>query len=115
MLKDGRANVVHRCPFTIQLRYGTTNGTQEITLGVDAGSKQMGLSATTKKKELYSADVELRKDIVDLISIRRENRRNRKTRYRKPRFHNRKKKEGWLTPSIQQKIQCHLQAVKNVY
>lgn len=118
MLKDGRANVVHRCPFTIQLRYDTTNGTQEITLGVDAGSKQIGLSATTKKKELYSADVELRNDIIHLISTRRENRRsrrNRKTRYRKPRFHNRKKEEGWFSPSTQQKIQCHLQAVKKVY
>ncbi len=82
MLKNGQAKLVKRCQFTIQLLYDTTNYTQPINLGIDAGSKHIGLSATTENKELYSADVELRNDTVDLISTRRENRRNRKTRYR---------------------------------
>ena len=50
-----------------------------------------------KKKEVYSAEVELRTDIVKLLSERREYRRARryhKTRYRKPRFLNRRKPEG---------------------
>lgn len=118
LLKYGKAKVVKRCPFTIQLLYETTDFIQPINLGVDAGSKHIGLSATTEKKELYATDVELRNDIVDLISTRKENRRsrrNRKTRYRKARFHNRKKEDGWLAPSIKQKIQCHLQTVKDVY
>lgn len=92
LLKDGRAEVVKRCPFTIRLLYDNTHYTQDIVLGVDAGSKHIGLSGTTETKELYASDVELRNDIVDLISTRRQNRRfrrNRKTRYRKARFLNR--------------------------
>ena len=97
LLKTKKAKVVKRCPFTIQLAYDSTNYTQEVTLGVDSGSKHIGLSATTKDKVLFEADVELRNDIVDLIATRRElrsSRRNRKTRYREPRFNNRRRKEG---------------------
>jgi hypothetical protein len=47
LLKQGKAKVVHRCPFTIQLLYSSTNYTQKVTLGVDSGSKHIGLSATT--------------------------------------------------------------------
>ena len=118
MLKNGQATVVKRCPFTIQLLYDTTKYTQPIKLGVDAGSKHIGVCATTEKEELYCAEVALRKDVVELLSIRRQNRRsrrNRKTRYRKARFDNRKKEDGWLAPSIQHKIQCHLQVIKNIH
>lgn len=120
MLRDGKAKVVKKNPFTIQLKYETTNYTQPITLGVDSGSKHIGLSASTKKKELYVADVQLRTDIVDKISSRREarkTRRNRKTRYRKVRFQNRikSKHKGWLAPSVEQKIQCHLKQVEDVH
>ena len=120
MLRDGKAKVIKRCPFTIQLLYQTTNNVQPVNLGVDAGSKHIGLSATTKNKVLYEADVELRNDIVTLLATRaelRRTRRNRKTRYRKPRFNNRiaTKKEGWLAPSIKNKIQTHLSVVDKVY
>ena len=118
LLKENKAKVIKRCPFTIQLVYETTSNVQVINLGVDAGSKYIGLSATTKDKVLYEADVELRNDIVDLISTKRElrrSRRNRKTRYRKPRFDNRvkAKKKGWLAPSVKQKVMSHLQVVEN--
>ena len=120
MLKSGKAKVVSRCPFTIQLAYESANYTQEVTLGVDAGSKHIGLSATTKDKVLYEADVTLRNDIVDLISTRRQNRgarRNRKTRYRKARFNNRvhSKNKGWLAPSVQNKIDTHLTVVRKAH
>lgn len=117
MLRDGKAKVVHRCPFTIQLLYETGNETQPVSLGVDAGSKHIGISATTEEKVLYEADVELRNDIVELLSTRRElrrTRRSRKKRYRKARFNNRKKPEGWLAPSVRQKIQSHLTVVDKV-
>lgn len=106
LLKDGKAKIVKRNPFTIQLNYECNNYTQPITLGVDAGSKHIGLSATTEKKELYSSDVELRDDIVELLSTRRQNRRTRRNhlRYRPARFDNRKIDEGWLAPSIKHKI-----------
>ena len=118
MLKSGLAVVVKRCPFTIRLNYETTNVVQEVVLGVDAGSKMIGLSVTTDKKELYASNVELRNDIVDLLSTRRENRRtrrNHKTRYRQARFNNRRKGDGWLAPSILNKIGTHLKVVADVH
>jgi N6-L-threonylcarbamoyladenine synthase len=117
LLKSGKAKVVKKCPFTIQLLYDSTNHTQKVTLGVDSGSRHIGISATTKDKVLFEADVELRNDIVDLFSTRRElrhSRRNRKIRYRKPRFDNRKRKDGWLAPSVQQKVDSHLTMIEKV-
>ena len=117
LLKQRKAKVVRREPFTIQLLYGSSGYKQDITLGIDAGSKYIGVSASTKCNELYSADIELRTDIVDLLSTRRElrrSRRNRKTRYRKARFNNRKKPKGWLAPSILNRINAHLSVVRTV-
>ena len=119
LLKQNKAKVAKKEPFIIQLLFECENQTQDITLGVDAGSKYIGLSATTEKKELYSADVELRNDIVDLLSTRRENRRTRrnKLRYREPRFNNRvnSKKKGWLAPSVENKINTHLRVVSDAH
>ena len=119
LLKQNKAIVIKKCPFTIKLTYKTSNYTQDITLGVDAGSKHIGLSATTISNELFASDIELRNDIVDLLSTRRENRRTKRNRlrYRKPRFNNRihSKNKGWLAPSIEHKIQCHFKAIENVY
>lgn len=113
LLSKGLAVVVDYRPFTIQLTYDTPNGVQEVSLGVDAGTKHVGFSATTKKKVLFEAELLLRSDIVEKLSTRREfrrTRRNRKTRYRKARFMNRtgSKKPGWLAPSVRQKVDSHI-------
>ena len=119
LLKQKKAKVLKREPFTIQLLYGSSGYKQEISLGIDAGSKHIGVSATTDKKELYAVDVELRNDIVDLLSTRRQNRRTRRNRlrYRQPRFNNRvhSKNKGWLAPSVEQKINCHLKIVEDIH
>ena len=119
LLKVNLAKVINRCPFTIQLTYDTKNHTQQISLGIDAGSKVIGLSATTKDKELYASEVTLRNDIVDLLSTKRQNRRTRRNhlRYREPRFNNRvsSKNKGWLAPSIENKIQSHMSIIDKVY
>ena len=117
LLKKGKAKVIKKCPFTIQLLYSSTNYMQKITLGVDAGSKHIGMSATTKDKVLFETDVELRNDIVNLLSTCRElrhSRRSRKLRYRKPRFNNRKRGEGWLAPSVEQKVNSHVTMIAKV-
>lgn len=114
LLKEGKAKVIKREPFAIQLLYGSSGYRQPISLGVDAGSKHIGLSATTEEEVLFEAEVELRSDIVDLLSTRRQyrrSRRNRKTRYRKARFNNRKKPKGWLAPSVEHKIASHLKVI----
>ncbi len=119
LLKNSLAHVVCRIPFTIQLDYDTTDYTQPVSLGVDAGSKHIGISATTSEKELYAADVELRNDIVDKLSTRKELRRTRRSRlrYRKARFNNRvsSKRKGWLAPSVENKIQTHLTVVEKIH
>jgi len=118
LLKAGKAEVVQRTPFTIKLLFGSSGYKQNVTLGVDAGSKTIGLSATTDKKEVFSAEVQLRTDIVDLLSTRKQNRRtrrNHKTRYRKVRFQNRKQDKGWLAPSIRHKIDTHLTVVDKIH
>ena len=113
LLRKGLAVVIDYRPFTIQLTYDTPNGVQEVSLGVDAGTKHVGFSATTKKKVLFEAELLLRSDIVEKLSTRREfrrTRRNRKTRYRKSRFMNRTgtKKHGWMAPSVRQKVDSHI-------
>ena len=78
LLSDKKAKVVKKVPFTIQLLFDCEENVQPISLGIDAGSKHIGVSATTENKVLYEADVELRNDIVDLISTKREVRRTRR-------------------------------------
>lgn len=119
MLNAKQAKVVKRCPFTIQLLYETTDIVQPVSLGIDVGSKTIGTSVTTKTAELYASEVKLRTDVVKNLSSRREyrkSRRNRKTRYRKARFDNRisTKKEGWLAPSVRNKIETHLTVIDKV-
>ena len=117
LLKQQKAHVVKRTPFTIKLLYGGAGYKQPITLGVDAGSKHVGLSASTEKRELYREEFTPRNDVVDLLSTRKQNRRsrrNRKTRYRASRFDNRVhgKHKGWLAPSVEVKIQEHITVIK---
>lgn len=119
LLDDKKAKVVKRMPFTIRLLYGSTKYIQPIILGVDAGSKTIGLSASTAKEEVFAAEVMPRNDVVENLSTRREfhrARRNRTTRYRKPRSDNRVRSnhERWLAPSVKVKIQEHITSIKRV-
>lgn len=119
LLKTGQAVVVRKEPFTIQLTTEKKRYTQNVTLGVDSGSKNVGLSATTPKEELFCGVGELRSDIVNLLSTRLELRRTRRgrLRYRKARFLNRvkSKKPGWIAPSIRNKIQFHFKLIDFIY
>ena len=119
LLKEGKAIVVSRCPFQIQLTYDSTTYTQKIVLGIDTGSKHIGLSACSEKDELYAAEVKPRKESVkSCLESRRMRRRTRRSRLRSraARYNNRKKskKEGWFSPTVQQKCQMHVNAVRKV-
>lgn len=117
LLRDGKACVVKRTPFTIKLNYLTTTYVQDVSLGIDAGTRHIGVSATTNSKELFSSEVVLRNDIVDLLSTRREQRRTRRNRlrHRKARFDNRNKKDGWIAPSVLNRVDAHLKVIRNVH
>ena len=118
MVKNGRAKVVSRSPFTIQLLYGTgAERVQPVTLGIDSGYETTGFSAAAEKKVLYEEEHQMRTDIPSLLAARREKRgarRNRKTRYRKPRFDNRTREEGWLPPSAEARLRDHIQAARRI-
>jgi len=117
LLKERKANVKTRTPFTIQLTIVTGETVQSVALGVDSGYTNIGLSSVTGKQEVFSAEVALRTDIVKLNSERRQYRRarrHRKTWYRQPRFLNRSKSEGWLAPSIQHKLDSHIKVIDQV-
>jgi 5-methylcytosine-specific restriction endonuclease McrA len=116
LLQEGKAHVVKRCPFTIQLNYATGETTQPIKLGVDPGYMEIGFSATTDKLEVISGTLTLRKDVSHKLQARRSYRRARRGRlgYRPPRFHNRTRPEGWLAPSIQHRHDSHIRLVETL-
>jgi hypothetical protein len=118
LLKEGKAKVVRMVPFTLQLLYGSSGYKQAVSLGIDAGAQHIGVSATTEQMVLFEAEVQPRTGIGELLATRsqfRRARRNRKTRYRKCRFLNRKKRSGWLTPSVQHKVEAHLKTIRLVH
>src|SRR6266705_3168077 len=118
LLKAGKVKVVKMVPFTLQLLYGSSGYKQEVSLGIDAGAHHLGVSATTEMAVLFEAEVLPRNDIQQLLATRRQfrrARRNRKTRYRKARFLNRKKAQGWLAPSVQHRVDAHVKTIKLVH
>jgi 5-methylcytosine-specific restriction endonuclease McrA len=118
LVKANKAKVIQRLPFTIQLQYATGETTQEIKLGIDAGYSKVGFSATTANQEVISGEIELRKDVSQNLTQRRQYRRTRRNRlwYRPPRFNNRvaSKKQGWFPPSIQHKLDSHKQLITEI-
>ena len=80
LLKEKKAKVVEAFAIYNSAIIWLSGYTQNVSLGVDAGTKHIGLSATTEKKVLFEADVLLRTDIVQLLSSRRELRSAKKSK-----------------------------------
>lgn len=120
LLSQGKAKCIKRTPFTIKLLYQATKYTQPITLGIDTGSSKIGSSAVKDNGDvIYLSEVEIRNDISEKLKQRskyRRNRRNRKTRYRKARWLNRKNsiKKDRFSPTMTSKINSHLKEIKYV-
>jgi hypothetical protein len=116
LLKESKAKVLSLKPFTIQLLYPTGETKQPITLGVDSGYLNIGFSAITDKKELISGEVKLLQGMSKRITEKAQYRRIRRQRlrYRKSRFDNRKRKEGWLAPSVQHKLDSHIKFINKL-
>jgi len=108
MVKSGKATVIKRFPFVIQLNFSCEEKTQEIIFSLDTGYEYAGVSVRTEKREIVRIEVKLRTDVSDKIEERAMYRRNRRNRlwYREPRFDNRK---GFIfAPSVQHKIDSHI-------
>ena len=116
LLQSGKAKIAGRDPFTIQLIYGSAGYKQPISLGIDAGYKHIGFSACTARVELIGGELELLDGVSERITERKKYRRTRRNRlrHRIPRFDNRKRKEGWLAPSIQHKLDTHFRLIERI-
>lgn len=136
LLREKKAKVVHYRPFTIQLLYATGEATQKVEIGVDSGAKYVGMAIVSRNRILVKGNMELRQDVKELLTVRRtlrRSRRNRKTRYRRCKFRYSTKrvydpkknkfikrnisfttgrKEGWLPPSIQSRVDNQIQWIK---
>jgi len=115
LLKLRKAKVVRRTPFTIKLTCGSSGYKQELTAGVDAGSKVIGTAVVRESGQVvFQAETHLRgeeiKSKMDQRRMYRRSRRGRKTRYRKTRFLNRKASTRLdrLPPSTRHKVEAHL-------
>ncbi|MBE3593543.1 MAG: HNH endonuclease [Candidatus Carbobacillus altaicus] len=95
LLRRGRAVVHKLAPFTIRLKDRTVGQSevQPLQVKLDPGSKISGVAVLRGDEVVFLGEIHHRTDIKDRLEKRRmirRNRRNRKTRYRKPRFLNRR-------------------------
>jgi hypothetical protein len=110
-----RARVVRRDPFTIRLRFATRAHVQLARVGVDTGSKEVGIAAVANGEAILGAEILLRDGISEKMAQRhrfRRNRRARKTRYRQARYANRGRPVGWLPPSLHSKAEATVKSVR---
>ncbi len=112
LLKNGKAAVFHRYPFTLILKAESTEAVRDIQFKIDPGSKTTGIALTQGAYVIWGAELSHRGQTIkaSLESRRslRRGRRNRHTRYRQPRFLNRLRREGWLAPSLQHRVETTL-------
>ncbi|HBS67674.1 MAG TPA: HNH endonuclease [Cyanobacteria bacterium UBA9226] len=119
LLKQGQAAIYRHYPFTIILKHKVSNPkTQPHQLKIDPGSQVSGLAIIQDDKVIWGAQLthrgeQIKHDLESRRAIRRH-RRNRKTRYRQPRFFNRTRKPGWLPPSLESRIKNILTWVKRI-
>jgi 5-methylcytosine-specific restriction endonuclease McrA len=113
LLNQGKAAVFRRFPFCIILKDAHPDvPVQDLELKLDPGSKTTGLAILLNSNVIWAAELIHRGQQIKnaLLSRRqlRRNRRNRKTRYRQPRFLNRTRPEGWLAPSLGHRVESVL-------
>ena len=119
LLKDSKAKVKRRTPFTIKLTVDSTESNQSVIAGMDTGSKNIGCAAIANEQVVYQSEIQIRQDVSKKMQVRkmyRRSRRGRKTRYRPARWANRgsMRKKGRLAPSINSKVNSHLREKKFV-
>ncbi|NEP31220.1 MULTISPECIES: RNA-guided endonuclease IscB [unclassified Moorena] len=109
LLDKGKAAVFRMYPFTIILKTAINNPTiSPCQIKIDPGSKVTGFALIQNNQVIWGMELEhrgglIKKKLESRRAVRR-GRRNRNTRYRKPRFLNRKRPEGWLPPSLEHRI-----------
>ncbi len=112
LLRSKRAAIFRRYPFSIMLKDRTAaeSVTHAHMVKFDPGSKTTGVAVVNESmRVVFAAEIEHRgqaiKKSLDGRRAVRRSRRNRNTRYRAPRFNNRRKPEGWIAPSLMSRVQ----------
>jgi 5-methylcytosine-specific restriction endonuclease McrA len=121
LLRQQKAAVFRRYPFTIILKTDVPRSeVQPLRVKLDPGSQTTGLAIVddSSGEVVFAAEIEHRGDAIkkalDQRRAVRRSRRQRKTRYRKPRFANRKRRVGWIAPSLESRIANVLTWVKRL-
>lgn len=104
---------MRRFPFAIRLRNRSNGHFQPLEVKIDPGSRTTGIALSLEGKKgrriVFAAELSHRGQAIrDALSSRRairRTRRNRKTRYRAPRFANRRRQAGWLPPSLRSRVE----------
>jgi len=112
LLSRGEAAVFRRAPFTIILKRQVLDPeTPDLQLKIDPGSRVTGVAIVNQQTgevvfagEITHRGPEIKKSLDARRAVRRS-RRGRKTRYRRPRFNNRRRPEGWLPPSLESRVE----------
>ncbi|MFK5952217.1 MAG: RNA-guided endonuclease IscB, partial [Desulfobacterium sp.] len=110
LLKEQKAAVHKKYPFTLILREDSKQQPEELRLKIDPGSRTTGIAVISDNtgEIVFAMELEHRglriKKLLDSRRGIRNSRRHRKTRYRKARFLNRKRQKGWLAPSLKSRV-----------
>ena len=112
LLSKGRAKVFKHYPFTIVIQDRTVENStvHPHRIKIDPSSKTTGIAVVQEETGRVTNALEIShrgqqiKDALESRRALRRGRRNRKTRYRKPRFLNRTRKTGWLPPSLESRV-----------
>ena len=109
LLKQGKAKIYRKIPFTIILnKMVDSKPENSYRLKIDYGSRHTGLAILKNRQVMWLGQLEHKTTIKDDMQKRagyRRRRRSANLRYRKPRFDNRTRPEGWLVPSLQSRVQ----------
>lgn len=118
LLRAGKAKVVERSPFTIELAWLCEGHVQQVTLGIDKGSHVSGICCVGNGQVLLAAELEHRGDVKEKMDTRRMHRRSRRKRkwYRPKRFLNRSAslRRGRLPASIRSNVEEVIRVVKHL-
>ncbi|MHC5614322.1 MAG: RNA-guided endonuclease IscB [Nostoc sp.] len=111
LLRNAVAAIYRQFPFTLILKESRSKSpVLHLRLKIDPGAKFTGLALVNDAsgEVVFAAELKHRGFAIrDALTSRRQlrrGRRARKTRYRKPRFLNRTRPQGWLAPSLQSRV-----------
>jgi 5-methylcytosine-specific restriction endonuclease McrA len=118
LLRAGKASVVKRSPFTIQLSWLCEGHVQEVRMGIDKGCSTTGICCIGNGQALFSAEIHHRQDVKERMDDRRDRRESRRSRkwYRPRRFQNRasSKRSGRLPPSAKTNVEEIIRVVRQI-